>query len=133
MGEIPKLYFQEVFTMNEETKVIEEATTEQQKGLTKKEKLKLFLQKAKPVLKAASLIGAVGVGIVAKAIYDDKKYGDLKPRWYTGWTPDEHVPQKTAVFAEGPSLRELKKNPNATGCCRITFDEDEFDKTFPED
>lgn len=120
--------------MNEETKVIEEATTEQQKELTKKEKLKLVLQKAKPVLKAASLIGAVGVGIMAKALYDDKKYGNLKPRWYSGWDPEEceRVPQKTAVFVEGPSLRELKKNPNATGRCSITFDEKEYDETFPE-
>lgn len=112
----------------EETKV----TVEEQKELTKKEKLKLVLQKAKPVLKTVSFIGAVGVGILAKSVYDDKKYGDLKPRWYSGWTPEEHVPQKTAVFVEGPSLRELKKNPNATGRCRITFDENEFDKTFPE-
>ena len=120
--------------MNEETKIIEETTTEQRKELTKKEKLKLVLEKVKPVLKVASLIGAVGVGIAAKAIYDDKKYGDLKPRWYSGWDPDkcERVPQKTAVFAEGPSLRELKKNPNATGRCSITFDENEYDETFPE-
>lgn len=120
--------------MNEETKVIEEATTEQQKELTKKEKLKLFLQKAKPVLKAASLIGAVGVGIMAKALYDDKKYGNLKPRWYSGWDPEEceRVEKKTTVFVEGPSLRELKKNPNANGHCAISFDEDDFNRAFPE-
>lgn len=113
--------------MNEETKVIEEVTTEQQK-----EKLKLVLQKAKPVLKTVSFIGAVGVGIVAKALYDDRKYGSLKPRWYSGWDPDEceRVEKKTTVFVEGPSLRELKKNPNATGNCIISFDEKDFNKTF---
>lgn len=118
--------------MNDEKKVIEEVTTEQQKELTKKEKLKLFLQKAKPVLKAASIIGAVGVGIVAKAIYDDKKYGDLKPRWYSGWDPEECelIDKKTTVFVKGPSLRELKKNPNATGNCAISFDEKDYNKTF---
>lgn len=118
----------------EETKIIEEVATEQQKELTKKEKLKLVLQKAKPVLKVASIIGAVGVGIVVKALYDDKKYGNLKPKWYSGWNPEEcDVPQKTAVFAEGPSLRELKKNPNATGHCGITFDEKKYNEVFPED
>lgn len=121
--------------MNEETKVIEEVTVEEQKELTKKEKLKLVLQKAKPVLKTVSFIGAVGVGIVAKTIYDNKKYGGLRPRWYSGWTPEEceHVEKKTTVFVEGPSLRELKKNPNATGHCVISFDEDDFGRAFPED
>lgn len=118
--------------MNEETKVIEEVTVKEQKELSKKEKLKLVLQKAKPVLKAASIIGAVGVGIMAKAIYDDKKYGNLKPRWYSGWDPEEceRVEKKTTVFVEGPSLRELKKNPNATGDCVISFDEKDYNKTF---
>lgn len=120
--------------MNDEKKIIEEVATEEQKELTKKEKLKLVLQKAKPVLKAASIIGAVGVGIIAKALYDDKKYGDLKARWYSGWTPEEceHVEKKTTVFVEGPSLRELKRNPNANGHCVISFDEDDFNRTFPE-
>ena len=120
--------------MNEDKKLIEEVVTEEQKEITKKEKLKLVLQKAKPVLKTVSFIGAVGVGIVAKALYDDRKYGSLKPRWYSGWDPDEceRVEKKTTVFVEGPSLRELKRNPNATGHCVISFDEDDFGRAFPE-